>query len=278
MWVALLVGLLALRAGAQTIRDGENAFRNAVLKKQMYLRGFGADAEMRWRWDGSSLVQEAPKLHTLGVLIADSVKVKGDKVEIKGAVHTLLRKSPTEVGVFDGGDDRVHLVLDLTGADMAKVLPQLSSLLFYPDMASALANLPEKYRGRLPAKMSADCCGTEIAKPISKTCDCADTHADCSKDGHSVGGVGVKPPSLKFTAEPEFTDAARRAKFSGNAQIGLDVDENGLPKNMWIVRPVGFGLEQKAGEAVEKYVFSPATCHVKPITVSLYIDVNFQVL
>ena len=84
------MGLLAVGAAAQNVKDGEKLLRDTVLKKQFVLRGYSADPMVHWRWDGSSLVQEPPKLHTLGVLTADSVKVKGNKVVIELEVEASL--------------------------------------------------------------------------------------------------------------------------------------------------------------------------------------------
>jgi protein TonB len=91
-----------------------------------------------------------------------------------------------------------------------------------------------------------------------------------------IGG-GVKPPSVLRQVDPEFSEEARKAKFSGNVQVYLWVDENGNPSHVRVVRGVGMGLDEKAVEAVRQYKFKPATKDGKPVKVDLYIDVNFQI-
>jgi protein TonB len=91
-----------------------------------------------------------------------------------------------------------------------------------------------------------------------------------------IGG-GVRPPSVLYSVEPEFSEEARKAKFSGNVQVYLWVDEQGMPSHVKVVRGVGMGLDEKAVEAVRQYKFKPATKDGKPVKVDLYIDVNFQI-
>lgn len=91
-----------------------------------------------------------------------------------------------------------------------------------------------------------------------------------------VGG-SVRPPSVIYQVDPEFSEEARKAKFSGNVQVYLIVDANGNPSHVRVVRGVGMGLDEKAVEAVRQYKFKPAMMNGKPVAVDLYIDVNFQI-
>jgi len=100
--------------------------------------------------------------------------------------------------------------------------------------------------------------------------------------GNTGGGVmhvggSVKAPLLTFSVDPEFSEEARKAKFSGNVQVYLYVDEQGNPSHVRVVRGVGMGLDEKAVEAVRQYKFKPAMQNGKPVKVDLYIDVNFQI-
>ena len=91
-----------------------------------------------------------------------------------------------------------------------------------------------------------------------------------------IGGP-VQAPSLIYSIEPEFSEEARKAKFSGNVQVYLWVDEHGNPSHVRVVRGVGMGLDEKAVEAVRQYKFKPATRDGKPVKVDLYVDVNFNI-
>jgi periplasmic protein TonB len=100
--------------------------------------------------------------------------------------------------------------------------------------------------------------------------------------GNTGGGVyhiggGVRPPSVIYSVDPEFSEEARKAKFSGNVLVDLIVDEQGLPSHVRVARGVGMGLDEKAVEAVRQYKFKPATKDGKPVKVELTVEVNFQI-
>jgi len=91
-----------------------------------------------------------------------------------------------------------------------------------------------------------------------------------------VGG-SVRPPVVISSIDPEFSEEARKDKFSGNVEVYLWVNEHGNPSHVRVVRGVGMGLDEKAVEAVRQYKFKPAMQNGKPVKVDLYIDVNFQI-
>jgi protein TonB len=93
---------------------------------------------------------------------------------------------------------------------------------------------------------------------------------------YQVGG-SVRAPQVIYSVDPEFSEEARKAKFSGNVQVALIVDSSGLPKNIRVERGVGMGLDEKAVEAVRQYRFKPAMKDGKPVPVEIYVEVNFQI-
>jgi len=101
-------------------------------------------------------------------------------------------------------------------------------------------------------------------------------------DGNTGGGVyniggGVSKPIPLYTPEPEFSEEARKAKFSGSVQVFCIVDEQGKPTNVKVVRGVGMGLDEKAVENVQTYRFKPAMKNGKPVAVKMWIDVSFDI-
>ena len=91
----------------------------------------------------------------------------------------------------------------------------------------------------------------------------------------SVGG-GVSAPQVIHSAEPEFTEEARRADYQGSAAIQLIVDSQGEPQDVRVVRHLGMGLDQKAVEAVRQYRFRPAMYQGHPVSVQMVIEVDFH--
>ncbi len=93
---------------------------------------------------------------------------------------------------------------------------------------------------------------------------------------YQVGG-SVRPPIVVYQVDPEFSEEARKAKFSGNVVVSLIVGADGRPRNVHVLRGVGMGLDEKAVEAVQQYKFKPATQNGKAVSVYLNVEVNFQI-
>jgi protein TonB len=100
--------------------------------------------------------------------------------------------------------------------------------------------------------------------------------------GNTGGGVyhlggGVRAPVVLSRVDPEFSEEARRQKFSGNVLVGLIVDEQGNPSHVRVLRGAGLGLDEKAVEAVRQYRFRPATKDGRPVKVELSVEVWFEI-
>jgi protein TonB len=90
-------------------------------------------------------------------------------------------------------------------------------------------------------------------------------------------GAGVIPPKLVLQVDAEFSEEARKAKFSGDVEVELVVDEQGRPTHIRVARGVGMGLDEKAVEAVRQYKFKPAMQNGKPVKVAVYVSVQFNI-
>ncbi|SNS83923.1 protein TonB [Granulicella rosea] len=91
-----------------------------------------------------------------------------------------------------------------------------------------------------------------------------------------IGG-GVSAPEVLFKPEPEFSEEARKAKVAGVVTLSIVVDANGTARNVKVVRALGMGLDEKAVEAVKQYRFKPAMKAGKPVSVAMYVEVDFQI-
>ena len=96
-----------------------------------------------------------------------------------------------------------------------------------------------------------------------------------SSEVYHIGG-GVSAPAIISKVEPSFTEEARRAKKSGTCVLKLIVDATGHPQSIQVVRPLGFGLDQKAIEAVQQWRFQPGLKDGKPVSVEIGLEVEFR--
>ena len=94
---------------------------------------------------------------------------------------------------------------------------------------------------------------------------------------YRIGG-GVSAPAVLAKIEPEYSEEARKAKFQGTVTLYIEVDENGKPKNLRVLRALGLGLDEKAIEAVSRWKFRPGQKDGKPVTVAATVEVNFRLL
>jgi protein TonB len=90
-------------------------------------------------------------------------------------------------------------------------------------------------------------------------------------------GNGVSSPEVLSKVNPGYSEDARQNKISGDVLVYLEVDQDGLPQHVRVIRGVGHGLDEKAVEAVKQYKFKPATKDGRPVKVAMNIKVNFQI-
>jgi periplasmic protein TonB len=90
-----------------------------------------------------------------------------------------------------------------------------------------------------------------------------------------VGG-GVAPPRIKFQTEPEFSEEARKAKHQGTVVVRATVGPDGKIHDPHVVRSLGLGLDEKAIEAVNQWLFEPAIKDGRKVAVYVDIEVNFR--
>jgi len=90
-----------------------------------------------------------------------------------------------------------------------------------------------------------------------------------------VGG-GVAPPRCIKQTEPEFSEEARKAKHQGTVVVRATVGADGKIHNPHVVRSLGLGLDEKAIEAVNQWLFEPAVKDGRKVAVYVDIEVNFR--
>jgi len=93
--------------------------------------------------------------------------------------------------------------------------------------------------------------------------------------GFHIGG-GVTAPVLITQIMPEYSEEARKARYEGTVLLETIVLEDGSVRVRRIARGVGFGLDQKAIEAVLQWKFRPGRMNGRPVPVALNVEVNFN--
>jgi periplasmic protein TonB len=95
---------------------------------------------------------------------------------------------------------------------------------------------------------------------------------------YTPGRGGVTVPTVIHKEDPEYSDEARKARFSGQVVVYIEVDPAGKVIHPHIMKSVGLGLDEKAIESVLKWTFHPGTLNGKPVTTSAAIYMTFHLL
>jgi periplasmic protein TonB len=90
------------------------------------------------------------------------------------------------------------------------------------------------------------------------------------------GRGGVTQPRAIYDPDPDYSDAARKAKYQGSVLLWLVVGPEGRPHNIRIQRSLGMGLDEKALAAVSTWRFQPATLNGQPVAVEVNVEVTFR--
>jgi TonB family protein len=86
----------------------------------------------------------------------------------------------------------------------------------------------------------------------------------------------VTPPPVIYEAEPSYSEEALKVRREGTVSVSLVVGEDGVPRNMWVIRPLGFGLDDKAMEAVAQWRFQPTLLNGRLVPVQTTVRVDFR--
>ena len=107
-----------------------------------------------------------------------------------------------------------------------------------------------------------------------------DTDGIASKVGR---GTDITPPKPTHTVPANFSDKARRMQKDKKVPqdgfksvVSLVVSKEGLPTQLCLKTPAGFGLDAEAGKAVSQYRFEPALKDKQPVAARINVEVSFR--
>jgi TonB family protein len=88
---------------------------------------------------------------------------------------------------------------------------------------------------------------------------------------------GMTPPKVLNNIDPDSNEYAQEFGIAGMEMVRTVVDASGTPRQMAIARPIGFGLDEKAVDAVKHSHFTPATLNGQPVPVVVDLVVTFRI-
>jgi protein TonB len=90
-----------------------------------------------------------------------------------------------------------------------------------------------------------------------------------------VGG-DVKAPIVINRVEPQYPEVARKARISGMVIVECTISKTGDVTGIHVLKPLPFGLDQAAVDAVKRWKFKPGTLNGQPVDVIFNLTVNFK--
>lgn len=104
--------------------------------------------------------------------------------------------------------------------------------------------------------------------------------------GGQIGGTGdvpvrvggnVKAPIAVKRVDPVYTEVARRSRTQGIVIIEAVIDRQGNVTEARVLKPLPFGLDIAALQAVRQWKFQPGTLNGQPVPVYYNLTVNFRI-
>lgn len=95
-----------------------------------------------------------------------------------------------------------------------------------------------------------------------------------SKYGDEPGTAS--PPKAIYAPDPEYSEAARAIGLEDTVILVITIGANGSPRDPWVARKAGLGLDQKALATVSKWKFQPGMKDGKPVATFATIEVAFH--
>jgi len=105
----------------------------------------------------------------------------------------------------------------------------------------------------------------------------ADTFVPFDADSGIVdlGWAGCGPREI-YAPDPEYSEKARKKKINGTVVLSLTVGTDGLAHDIQVDKKLGYGLDEKAVEAMQKWKFQPEIKDGQPIETSIKVEMSFH--
>jgi TonB family protein len=220
------------------------------------------------------LVIEANRLYLGWMKDVGLSSIPESKDERKNSSRTVQIQAALSSESIDAAESLVSKIFLTPQDDFAALVPDY----WRPCLLSGLAQVEPQTSGscrvspeflRIPGVMLHS---EKTASPQ----DLLNDPAKLSIPGVERSAKGIKPPKVTFQTEPEFAEEAQRAKFQGTMTLGVVIDEKGGVQKVWILSPLGSGLDKRAVDTVQTWRFNPAEKDGKPVPFVVAIEVDFR--
>jgi TonB family protein len=111
---------------------------------------------------------------------------------------------------------------------------------------------------------------------VARAQDSAPAQEEIVKNCSPRGPHPCTPPRATYMPGPEYSEKARKKKIEGAVMLSLVVGKDGVARNIRVTHSLGYGLDEKAIEAVQKWKFTPAMRDDQPVAYEIAVQVQFK--
>jgi TonB family protein len=290
---------LELAPGSVSDSSLEGSLQSQFLGKAFTLRGFYDDERLHYDSKGNAIGAVHPGSWTTSLFLIQHVKASEHEIELRGSriaeFYDPKQRKFIPVRTKSGFVSKVDRGASQSNDDVL----QVAEGIFLGRKDKLIDLVPEYWRailsGRVetvPQENGPDChrikgaadrgSNGEISIPCeehakTKSSPFGATKLDASGLPHTAGeGGAATAPKVVIDTPPEYGDIARALKVQGTLTFEATVSRDGSVSDISVVDPLGFGLDDKAAEAIKTWRFKPALRNGNPVPVRIDVQVNFH--
>jgi TonB family protein len=264
VWVQSQVPTAA-GATAETV-DKTLTTANLLVGKGLFLRGFYLGNDLKY--DEAGRVEGTPKVGDWTVAAVNVLKVErrgADEIELDG-VRAAVRYNldAHEFQRHALNEEKVRLVVKDPGD--GKKLEAAFAAMFSVGIDPALQRtMPDYWRHYFDPT---------LAWPQ----DALSGQTIYAMYGGANQAKDVSEPKVEHRVDAKYGEFAVRDKVQGALQLRLVVDASGMPQRIAVSRPLGYGLDANAVEAVRKWRFAPGMKDGSAVATGLLTEQQFSLV
>jgi TonB family protein len=237
-----------------------------LVGKALFLRGFYLNNDLKY--DETGRVQGTPRVGDWTVAAVNVVKVERrapDEIELDG-VRAAVRYNldAHEFQRHALNDEKVRVVVKDPGdvKRLEAAFATMFSVGIDPRLQQAMPDYWRHYFDPTLAWPQDAVSGQTIYAMYGG--------ANQTKD--------VSEPKVEHRVDAKYVEFAVRDKVQGALQLRLVVDGSGMPQRIAVSRPLGYGLDANAVEAVRKWRFAAGVKDGSPVATGLLTEQQFSLV
>jgi TonB family protein len=262
---AQIPGSTASGASIETI-DKTVETAGALVGKGLFLRGFFASNDLTY--DSAGRVQGAPKVGDWTMAAVNVLKVErrgAEEIELDG-VRAAIRYDPND-HTFQRhalNDEKMRLVVNNSGdvKQLEAAFRAMFAVGIDPGLQRAMPDFWRHYFDPALAWPQDALNGQTIYALYGAT--------DQAKD--------VSAPNVEHRVDAKYSEFAVRDKVQGTLQLRVVVDAGGIPERIAVSRPLGYGLDASAVEAMRKWRFTPGMKDRSAVATEMVVEQQFSLM